>query len=110
MTAPASRSHLRGVAAAIAVGAALLLVCASAAGAVTSITQPTGNPYHVALDATGKAGPFTAVASGFAFRTPVFAEQCDDRPPTAPNWSPTVDCDPASGQAPVNADAKGDAR
>lgn len=110
MNTRASRSQFRGIAATVAVAVTLLLAFGAAAGAATSITQPTGNPYHVALDANGKPVPFTVVASGFPFRTPVFAEECDDRPPTAPNWSPTIDCDLASGQAPVNADAKGDAR
>jgi hypothetical protein len=104
-----SRSLLRGtVTAAVAVAALLAFV--SVAAAATSITEPTGNPFRVTLDAGGKPVPFTVTASGFPFRTPVFVEQCNGRAPSAPNWSPTIDCDIASSQAPVNADAKGVAR
>src|SRR6478672_6473565 len=95
------------VAAVVAVG---LFTLAPAAGAATAITQPTENPYHVALDAQGKPEPFTVVASGFPLRTAVFVEQCNGRSPSDPNWSPTVDCDIASSQAPVYADSKGIAR
>ena len=96
----------------VAALAAILVLVATAppAFAATAITEPTGNPYHVALDAQGRPVPFTVVASGFPFRTAVFVEQCNGRPPSAPNWSPTTDCDIASSQAPVYADSHGIAR
>jgi hypothetical protein len=85
-------------------------VFASAAGAETKISEPTGNPYHVALDAQGNPVPFTVVASGFAPQTPVYVEVCDSRKPDAPNWSPSRDCDPTTSQSPVYADARGNVR
>jgi hypothetical protein len=109
MTVSMSRSLWRGTAA-IAIAVAALLAFASIAAAATSITEPTGKPFPVSLDAGGNPVPFTVAAAGFPFRTPVFVEQCNGRPPSAPNWSPTIDCDLASAQAPVNADAKGAVR
>jgi hypothetical protein len=91
----------------IAAVAVCMFSFAAAAGAVPVITQPTENPYHVALDAQGKPVPFTVEVSGFPFRTAVFVEQCDGRPTWAPNWSPTIDCDLASARAPAYADSHG---
>jgi hypothetical protein len=102
--------HTRVVVLLAAVAAVFVLVGTSPALAAPAITQPTANPYHVVLDAQGRPVPFTVVASGFPFRTAVFVEQCNGRSPNAPNWSPTVDCDIASAQAPVYADSHGVAR
>ena len=51
------------------------------------------NPYHVTLDAQGQPVPFTIVAAGFPAGSLVYVEQCDAQPPSAPNWSPTRNCD-----------------
>jgi hypothetical protein len=79
----------------------------SAAAATTSITEPTGNPYHVALDANGQPITFTVVARGFPQFTNVFVEQCDPLPPSTPNWSPASDCDIETSGAAANADKAG---
>ena len=54
---------------------------AAPAWAAPAITEPTGNPYVVTLEHAGKPQPFTITTTGFPFRTPVFAEQCNGRPP-----------------------------
>ena len=91
----------------IAAVSACVLSLTTSADAVPAITQPTENPLHVALDAQGRPVPFTVEVSGFPFRTAVFVEQCNGRPTSAPNWSPTIDCDLASARAPVYADSHG---
>jgi hypothetical protein len=105
LVASARRCVLLCALVSIAVGALALPAFAG-----TAITQPTGNPYHMALFANGKPQTFAIVASGFQLREPVYVEQCDGRLPSAPNWSPTNDCDFATGNAPVYADATGVAR
>jgi hypothetical protein len=87
-----------------------VLVTATVAGAATKIDEPAASPYTVALNAQGQPVPFTVVASGFAPRTPVFVEVCNNRHPGDDNWSPSRDCDPASTNAPVYADKDGVAR
>jgi len=88
--------------------ALVIAVCwaASAAGAAT-IVEPTARPFVVAADARGRPLPFTIVASGFQPGRQVFVEQCDGTPPSAPNWSPTLNCDLGSSPAPVVAGSDG---
>jgi hypothetical protein len=93
-----------------AVSAALVLLSANAAGAVTAISQPHGNPYVVALDSNGKPEQFTIVATGFPAGSLVYAEQCDARATSATNWLPTRDCDIGSSPAAAIVDATGAAR
>jgi hypothetical protein len=82
----------------------------TASGAAsTRITEPA-DTYHVVLDASGNAGPVTVVATGFAPGTQVFAEECDGRSPSDPNWAPTSDCDPGNAPAPSIADPSGTVR
>jgi hypothetical protein len=83
---------------------------ATGAGADTRITEPTAGPIHVALDPAGKPVPFTIVAKGFSAGHLVFIEQCDGRPPSAPNWTPARDCDVGGAPAPVIVDSQGNAR
>ena len=93
-----------------AVSVALVMLFANVVGAVTAISQPTGNPYVVALDAAGKPRPFTIVATGFRAGSLVYVEQCDARATSAPNWLPTRDCDIGTSPAAVIVDATGTAR
>jgi hypothetical protein len=93
-----------------AVAVFALALFSAPANAATTITQPTGSPYAVALDSRGKPVPFTVVATGFPQFTSVFVEQCDGRSPTDPSWSPAADCDAATGQAAAVANAKGEVR
>jgi hypothetical protein len=90
--------------------ASALAVFATSALAATRITVPADSPYHVTLDAQGKPVAFTVAGDGFSQFTSVFVEQCNGRPPDAPNWSPSVDCDLATGQAPAIADKAGKVR
>jgi hypothetical protein len=93
---------------------AAALVCAvfsgAPLGAATRITTPSANPYHVALDPNGEPVAFTVVAEGLPAGRQAFIEQCDDRAPSAPNWSVTRDCDLGGSPAPVIVDAHGVAR
>ncbi len=75
---------------------------AYAAGAST-IIQPTGTP-HLTANA-----PLTVVASGFQAGQQVFVEQCDGKAPTAPQWSPTLDCDLGGSPPAALASANGQA-
>jgi hypothetical protein len=79
----------------------------SATGAATRITAPSADPFHVALDASGEPVPFTITATGFLAGHLVFVEQCDGRLPSAPNWTPSRDCDVGGAPAPAVVDAKG---
>jgi hypothetical protein len=74
-----------------------------------TITSPHGNPYVVATDAHGVPVPFTISVSGFQPRSIVYVEQCNGRPTSAPNWSPTRDCDIGTSPAGAITDAKGNA-
>jgi hypothetical protein len=94
-------------ASAAALGAVFVVAPAFAA---TRVVEPTASPYHVAMDANGAPIPFTVAASGFQPDANVFAEQCDGRVPSDPNWSPTRDCDAGSAPGPVSADTSGTAR
>ncbi len=85
----------------------LATVFAAGAGAVTAIAQPSGNPYVVRLDAHQTPLEFTVVATGFPAGSLVYIEQCNDRPPTAPHWSPTRDCDIGSSPAAAIVDEAG---
>jgi hypothetical protein len=109
MITPDVRAAMRVLLVVAAVAVSVVLFAPSA-GAAPAMTQPTESPYQVAVDAQGRPVPFTVEVSGFPFRTAVFVEQCDGQPTTAPNWSPTIDCDLASARAPVYADAHGVAR
>jgi hypothetical protein len=81
--------------------ALFIALSAGASAASTTITQPRGNPYHIALDGSAKPEPFTVTATGFRPGTLVYVEQCNDRAPGAENWAPTRDCDLGSSPAPV---------
>jgi hypothetical protein len=83
----------------ISVGVARFALVAGPAGAAT-ITAPTGNPYAVP-GSGGAPQAFTVNASGFAPNTNVYVEQCDGTSPTAPGWSPTINCDNLTSRAPV---------
>jgi hypothetical protein len=83
------------------------LVGTPAYAATPHIDEPSSHPYHVPLDANGKALSFTVIASGYPQFTQVFVEQCDGRQPSEPNWSPAVDCDAVTGQSPATADKHG---
>jgi hypothetical protein len=74
-----------------------------------TITQPTGNPFVVPGDANGNPLPFTIVATGYTAGSQVFVEQCDGVLPTAPGWSPTIDCDNGTSPAAAIASANGTA-
>jgi len=87
-----------------------VVVTAGVASAAPRVDEPSTNPYVVALGAQGQPVPFTVVVSGFAPRTAVFVEICNNRHPGDVNWSPSRDCDPASTNAPVYADNNGVAR
>ncbi len=80
------------------------------AGAASRITEPVSNPYHVAIDASGKPVPFTIVADGLPAGRQAFIEQCDGLPPSAPNWSVDRDCDLGGSPSPVIVDPQGVAR
>jgi hypothetical protein len=90
----------------ISVGLAGFALVAGPAGAATSITSPTGNPYAVA-GISGTPQSFTITASGFPPSTSVFVEQCDGVSPSAQGWSPTADCDNLTSPAPVITTAGG---
>ena len=97
----------------VAVGAAGVVIAwliASPVWAASRIIEPGASPYHVVLDAHGAVLPFTVAATGFPPDANVFAEQCDGRIPSDPNWSPTRDCDAGTAPGPVSADAGGTAR
>ena len=93
----------------MAVGLALTAfwVSAEPAGAATSITTPSTNPFVVPGDAGGLPQPFTVSAAGFAVGANVFVEQCDGVAATAPGWDPTINCDLGSSPAAAVADASG---
>jgi len=83
---------------------------AGRADAVTTISQPRGNPYHVQLDAQGRPVPFTIAVAGFPAGSLVYVEQCDAQPTGAPNWAPTRDCDIGTSPAAAIVDPSGNAR
>jgi hypothetical protein len=83
---------------------------AAVADAAPSITEPSGNPFVVKLDAQGRPVQFTVVAKGLTPGSLVYVEQCNGRPPTAPNWLPTRDCDIGSSPAAAIVDPTGTAR
>lgn len=83
--------------------------CSAAAAGAGTIASPHGNPYVVATDAHGVPIPFTIRVSGFTPRSIVYVEQCDARPTSAANWSPTRDCDIGTSPAGAITDAKGNA-
>ncbi len=91
----------------IGVTLAGVVVTAGTAGAATSITAPTGNPFVVPKDAGGNPVPFTVSAAGFAATSNVFIEQCDGVAPTVVGWDPTTNCDLGSSPAAALADASG---
>jgi hypothetical protein len=101
------RPGFRAFSAAVASAAIAVLVTSVTVAGAATITQPPQRPIAVALDAKGFPKALTVVAGGFAPRTPVFVEQCDGTPSTAPNWSPTDHCDLGTSPAPANADANG---
>jgi hypothetical protein len=82
----------------------------SRADAVTSISEPNGNPYGVQLDPQGRPVPFTIVVAGFPAGSLVYVEQCDPQPTSAPNWAPTRDCDIGTSPAAAIVDPTGRAR
>jgi hypothetical protein len=72
-----------------------------------TITEPSGDTVEVGLDAEKYPAPFTVTAEGFEPYTNVFIEQCNGRPPSAANWTPTIDCDFGSAPAAAIADENG---
>ena len=88
------------------VGVAAALVRADVAFAAT-ITTPNTNAFHVSADSNHNPLPFTIVATGYVPGSLVSVEQCDGKSPSAPGWSPTVDCDLGSAPAAAIADANG---
>ena len=89
--------------------AALVVAAASTASAVgaATIVEPTARPFVVPADARGRPLPFTIVAAGFQPGRLVVVEQCDGKSPSAPNWSPTLNCDLGTSPAPVIAGGDG---
>src|SRR5262249_35516297 len=84
--------------------AALLRPGAAFAG---TITTPSTNPFTVQADSNHNPLPFTINATGFTAGTQVFVEQCDGVSPTAPGWSPVIDCDLGSSPAPALVNSQG---
>jgi hypothetical protein len=76
------------------------------AGAAT-IVQPAARPFVVPADTRGRPLPFTIVAAGFQPGRAVLVEQCDGKSPSAPSWSPTLNCDLGSSPAAVIAGSDG---
>jgi hypothetical protein len=91
----------------LALLALVVFAWSARAGAATTVTEPKGNPIHVALDARGAPVPFTIAAAGFTPGTLVYVEQCDGQAPSAANWLPTRDCDIGSSPASVIVDSSG---
>ena len=95
----------------------LLMVACVATLAVTSgtayasggtITTPATSPYVATYDATGAHLSYVTIAgTGFAANSLIFVEQCDGVSTSDPLWDPTIDCDSASGPAPVMSDGNG---
>jgi hypothetical protein len=98
-------SLIRRVLPLLVVGAFL---CWGAAAGATGIAAPGANPFAVGADGSGRPVPFTIVATGFAPGSHVYVEQCDGVSPSAPLWSPTIDCD--LGTSPAGAAASADGR
>ena len=90
----------------LGVGLAGAVVAAGPAGAATSITTPSTNPFAVPGTA-GSPNPFTVSASGFAASASVFIEQCDGVSPTSVGWDPTINCDLGTSPAAALADGSG---
>jgi len=86
------------------------VLSATVAGAVPAITEPSGAPFAVGMDAQGKPVAFTIAVSGFPAGSLVYVEQCDPRPPTSLNWLPTRDCDIGSSPAAAIVGRDGTAR
>jgi hypothetical protein len=86
------------------------LAAMGSAGAATTISEPTANPFHVQLDAKGRPIPFTIAVAGFRAGSLVYVEQCDAQPTTAPDWAPTRDCDIGTSPAAAIVDPSGHAR
>jgi hypothetical protein len=89
----------------LAVGVGAML-CKPALAFAGTITTPNTNPFNVPSSG-GNPQPFNIVATGFNPGQQVFAMQCDGTSPTAPGWSPTVNCDIATSNAPAIADGSG---
>jgi hypothetical protein len=88
-------------------GTAGLVLGAEPAGAATSITTPSTNPFVVPGDAGGIPQAFTVSATGFSAGVNVFIEQCDGVSPTAQGWDPTINCDLGTSPAAAIADGTG---
>lgn len=73
----------------------------------SEIVQPSASPLVVSVAGAAAPAAVTIVASGFASGALVYVEQCDGVAPTAPQWSPTANCDLGSSPAPAIADAHG---
>ena len=78
------------------------------AGAVT-LTRGAPVPIVTQRDARGSLAAVTISASGFTPGAMVAVEQCDGVAPSAPQWSPTVDCDLGTSPSKAIADATGTA-
>jgi hypothetical protein len=83
--------------------ATVMLVVLSAAVPVfaTTIGQPSGGTYIVAVDGAGRPQPFTVVASGMKAGSLAYVEECDGAPLTHVDWSPTLHCDIGTAPAPA---------
>src|SRR5258708_3608579 len=88
----------------IVIGA--IFVWSGTAGAA-QIVQPGTQPFTVPSDKNGNPVAFTIVATGFAPGSPVYVEQCDGKPPTTLQWSPTANCDLGSSPPAAYADTSG---
>ena len=87
--------------------ALFVVVGAGMAAAAPKLIEPSANPYKVQVLSNGKLAPITISASGFQPGQQVYVEQCDGNPDTAPNWTPSIDCDIGTSPAPVFTPASG---
>ena len=103
MTSSPDSKRNRGRVAAFVVAVCAFVGFGAYAAGAASIIQPTGTP-HLTANA-----PLTVVASGFRPGQQVFVEQCDGKAPSAPQWSPTLDCDLGTSPPPTLASSNGQA-
>ena len=86
----------------VVLAAALLVVLVAAVPAfATTIQEPSGRLFIVAIDRSGRPLPFTVVASGMKPGSLAYAEECDGAPLTQADWSPTLHCDIGTAPAPA---------
>jgi len=95
------------VAALFGVGIAVASMANAAPAFAATIIEPSATTVEVGLDAEKYPAPFTVVAEGFEPYENVFVEQCNGRPPSAADWTPTIDCDLGTAPAAAVADLNG---